>query len=354
MPISALKALLFAIFICMTSFVSAHVMTPPLASATCQKNYLDLFSNEAIEMTVAFGYDDVSATATNDLKSFSLFVKSATTPCSKWDQKICGFSIKSIKPHILEKKIFGPDGKTRILKIITDASSITDNDVTNRLDPRQKLQTAAMKNLFVHGLQNSEVTIYMGHSRDGGGPSFEPPKLDSHGHVNYDYYHKNKSAKRMMIETLANSPSKSRLIALLSCSSIRWFSKSIEDNAPASGVIGTTNAFHTVNFEQVLPLLERIFSYQCLEDYTIDDTKKESKIMASSQWKVSARTQGLNKKDLDKKTIENLANYLRSSDIRIRKDAYLEIKSYDSKLYSPRVQQELKNYTFGNTVKNHL
>jgi hypothetical protein len=211
-----------------------------------------------------------------------------------------------------------------------------------------------MKNLFIYGLQNSEVIIYMGHSRDGGGPSFEPPKLDSDGHVNYDYYHKNKSAKRMMVEALANSPSKSRLIALLSCSSIRWFSKSIEDNAPASGVIGTTNAFHTGNFEQVLPLLERIFSYQCLEDYSIDDTKKESKIMSSSQWKVSPKTQGLNKKNLDKKTIENLANYLRSSDVKVRRDAYFEIKSYDSKLYSPRVQKELKNYTFANTVKNHL
>lgn len=82
--------------------------------------------------------------------------------------------------------------------------------------------------------------------------------------------------------------------------------KSIEDNAPASGVIGTTNAFHTGNFEQVLPLLERIFSYQCLEDYSIDDTKKESKIMSSSQWEVSPKTQSLNKKNLDKKRLRIL------------------------------------------------
>ena len=329
-------------------------MMPPLASASCQKSYLDLFLNEEIKVTLAFGYDDIGDERTNDLKSLDTFVKAATSSCAKWDQKICGFSLKSTTPHILVKKIFGPDGKARTLRITTDASSISSNDAENRIDPRQKLQSEAMKNLFVDGLENSQVTIYMGHSRDGGGPSFEPPKLDTNGHVNYSYYHKNKQAKRLMVDALSRTPSKSRIVALLSCSSIRWFSKSIVDNAPAAGVVGTTDAFNTSNFEQVIPLMERIYSYQCLEGFSIDDSTKESKIVSSADWKVPLRNKNLSKAELDKRTLENLVGYLRSPDVKIRKEAYLEIKSYDPRLYTNRVLEELKNYTFANTLKNNL
>ena len=120
-------------------------------------------------MTVAFGYDDVSEKLTNDQKSLDVFVKTLTAKCANIGQRICGFTLKSTRPHRLVKKVFGPDGRPRTLKITADNSSVTNDNVANRKNPLQKLQTESVQNLFLKGLESSEVTIYMGHSRDGWG-----------------------------------------------------------------------------------------------------------------------------------------------------------------------------------------
>ena len=345
------KCLLISL-ICLMLFIHQKAVAgiESLGNATCQKEYLDIFSREEINMTLAFGYDDISETTTNDLASLNLFIKTLTAKCSVWDQRMCGFKILSKSPHVLVKKFFGPDGKPRTLKITADASSVSSDDKANRLNPLQKIQSENMKQLFVNGLQNSEVTIYMGHSRDGGGPSFEPAKLLSNGHVNYSYYHKNKKDKHLMVNALAKTPNKSRIVALISCSSIRWFSRSIESSAPSSGIIGTNEAFYTGNFKEVFPLMEQIFSYNCLKDFKIDDAAKASQILTNKHWKVSESSQKISKAELDKRTLETLASYLRHDDINIRREAFLEIKSYDSRLYTPVVWKELKAYSFGNTL----
>lgn len=326
----------------------------PLSESTCQKDYLDLFSKDTITMTVVFGYDDISANKTNDQKSYELFVKTLTTPCPKWDQRLCGFVKKSSSPTVLTKKIFGPDGKPKILKVVTDYSSVSTDDKSNRTNPLQKIKSKAMQDLFVHGLKNSEIIIYQGHSRDGGGPSFAPPVLLDNGHVNYDYYHKNKADKNRMVNALAETPNKARIVAIISCSSIRWFSKSIASGAPASGIIGTTEAFTTGNFKESFPLMENILSYQCLMDTKIQDSTNSSQIAGNKNLKIPAKNLKLTQAQLDKQTLETLAMSLRSPDIKIRKEAYLEIKSYNPELYTPKVQEELKNYSFGNTIKKNL
>ena len=117
----------------------------PLASSTCQKQYLSLFSSDEINMTVAFGYDDLSEETSNDQKSLEIFVKTLTAKCAKWDQRLCGFNLKSKAPHVLVKKIFGPDGKPKTLKVTTDASSVGPNNKANRLNPLQKLFSQAMR-----------------------------------------------------------------------------------------------------------------------------------------------------------------------------------------------------------------
>ncbi len=343
------------IFIILSLILSGHALAKDaLSTASCQKDYLSLFANDEINMTVAFGYDDVSETQTNDQKSLENFSKNLTAKCLKWDQRICGFTLKSKAPHVFVKKIFGPDGRTRTLKITSNAASYSPDDKANRISPLQKIQTQSVQNLFLSGLENSEVTLYMGHSRDGGGPSFGPPKLDSQGHVNYDYYHKNKKDKNLMIASLAKTPQKSRIVALISCSSVRWFARSIDGQAPSTGIIGTTETFETGNFQEAFPLLERIFSYQCMDDLGILDTSKTAKIVENKEWKVPSKDQKITKASLDKETLENLATYMKSPDVNIRKEAYLEIKNYNPKLYTPVVQQSMKNYTFGNTLKNNF
>lgn len=329
-------------------------MMLPLANSTCQNEYLDLFSKDEMTMTVVFGYDDLESKKTKDQSSLALFVKTLTTKCGKWDQKMCGFTLKSVNPHILTRKTFGPDGKMKILKVITDASSVSEDDAQNRKNPAQKIQSKKMQDLFANALETSDVTFYHGHSRDGGGPSFSPPKLTSDGHVDYNWYHKNKGDKRLMIDALAKNPGKSRIIGLVSCSSIRWFSQSIEKSAPATGILATNESFYTSSFLESLPVMENIFSYQCLKDQKVNDAKKFAQLLGDKGFKVSQKNQNLSKQKIDSMTLSMLGNYLSSSDINVRKEAYLEIKSYDKKLYSKKLAQQLKDYSFGNVLGKNL
>lgn len=324
-------------------------MMKPLAESTCQNEYLDLFSKDEMTMTVVFGYDDNGA-KTSDQLSHANFVKRLTAKCSTWDQKMCGFKIQSTAPHILTRKSFGPDGKPKVIKVITDASSVSPDDTANRKNPLQAEQTKKLKDLFVNGIQNSDVVFYQGHSRDGGGPSFAPPKLNASGHVDYDWYHKNKNDKKLMVNALAKNPGKSRIIGLVSCSSIRWFSKSIGATAPATGIVGTNEAFWTSDFKESLPLMENIFSYQCLKDQKENDSKAFSQLLGQKNFKVSVKNQNMSKQQMDNMTLKMLGNYLSSPDAAIRKEAYNEIKMYDSKLYSKQLVQQMKDYTFGNSV----
>ncbi len=339
--------------ILLSSFAHAELYTP-LSQTSCQKNYLDLFAKDEINVTVVFGYDDVSDGLTRDKDSHDLFVKTLLSQCTTWDLKMCGFKKASSNPTVLTRKFFGPDGKIKLVKVTSEYSSHTADDKINRTLPAQTERTKKVRTLFSQGLKTSEVTIYNGHSRDGGGPSFAPPVLKKNGHVNYDYYYKNKSDKNFMIDALKESPDRSRIVGIVSCSSLRWFQKGIVAGAPATGILGTDESFYTVYFQQSVTLLESIFSYECLTDIKVDDARKFAKIMSSKDLKTPLKNKKLTKQEVDSLTIENLAKSLQSSDVNVRKEAYLELKGYDPKLYSSKVKDAMKSYTFGNTFKKNF
>jgi hypothetical protein len=350
-----MKIILTITTLFLSNYLFANSLMLPLSKSTCQNEYLDLFSKNEMSMTVVFGYDDLETkNKTKDRKSLALFVKALTAKCGKWDQKMCGFTLNSINPHVLTRKMFGPDGRSKTLKVITDTSSISEDDTLNRKNPAQEIQSQKMRDLFTSGLENSDVTFYHGHSRDGGGPSFAPPKLKANGHIDYNWYHKNKTDKDLMINALAKNPNKSRIIGLVSCSSIRWFSKSIGNSAPATGIVATNESFYTANFLESLPVMENIFSYQCLKDQKVNDAQKFAQLIGDKSFKVSKENQNISKDKMDHTTLTILGNNLSDQDKNVRKEAYLEIKSYDEKLYSTKLRQQLSDYTFGNVLGKRL
>ena len=343
-----MKKFYFASLLIVSHSLFARPLTP-IAESTCQAAYMDLFSKNEISMTIALGYFDTQSGKTNDLKGLKFYVNTFTKACVKWDQKMCGFEVQSLNPTILTKKIFGPDANIKTLKVIIGASSVGDSDAANRVNPQQATQTESMKALFKNGLENSEITFYHGHSRDGGGPSFGSPVLKADGHVDYEYYHKNKADKKFLLNILAKNPGRSRLVALASCSSLRWFSQDISKFAPASGIIGTTDLFMTRYFEESLVFMENIFSFKCLKDLKVPDGVQGSHLVSGKDFKTSYKMNLFSQTQLDQQTLEVLVTHLSSPDVATRKNAYLEIKSFDPSLYSPRVMRELSNYTFGNT-----
>jgi hypothetical protein len=343
-----LKLALIASVIACAPLASAEVLSP-IAEADCQNDYLTLMSKPEINVTIAYGYFDGEDGSTWDTRMLNQFLNKMTAPCKTWHTKSCGFKKSGKGPYILTRKMTGPDGMIKTVKITVDAPSTSADNKTNMSNPAQKTKSAAVKNMYLNGLRNSEVTLYLGHSRDGGGPDFDPPKLRN-GHVDYDSYQSNPKDKKEMLSVLAEDPNKARIVGFFSCSSIRWFSKGVSSGAPASGFIGTDDTYWTTAFDQVHPFIEKIFSYQCIDKLVVDDVKKVSKIKATKKWKIPAKDTRISKLTLTQQTLEKLAIQLASSDIEVRKEAYREIQSYNKDDYSPKVWRALNDYKFGNSI----
>lgn len=321
----------------------------PIAQADCQNDYLTLMAKPEINVTMAYGYFDADDGTTWDNRMVSQFLTTMTAPCKTWHTKSCGFKKTGTGPYVLTRKMTGPDGLIKTVKITLDSPSLSTDNNKNNINPLQKTKSEAVKKMYLNGLRNSEVTLYLGHSRDGGGPDFDPPRM-SGGHTDYDWYHANPRDKKEMLNVLAENPDKARIVGFFSCSSIRWFSKGVATGAPGSGFIGTDNTYWTSAFDQVYPFIEKIFSYQCVDKLIVDDVKKVAKIKATKKWKIPTKDSQISKEKLTQQTLEKLALQLTSKDIEVRKEAYREIQSYETRYYTPKVWQAVNDYKFANNV----
>lgn len=345
---SAVLTGLFSIFT-----LTAHAeFVAPLSQADCQNDYLNLMSKPEINVTIAYGYFDAGDGTTWDKKFLDHFVSTMTAPCKTWDLKTCGFKKIGKNPTVLTRKMTGPDGLIKTVRIKVDNPSVSSNDQDNSTDPNQKIRSEEVKKLYLDGLRNSEVTIYLGHSRDGGGPDFDPAKKRADGHTDYDYYHKNPKDKKEVIKVLSENPDRARIVGIFSCSSIRWFSKGIAVGAPASGFIGTDDLYYVRNFEQIFPFIEKIFSYQCVDKLIVPDVNNHGNLKQEKKWKVPAKDKNISKEALTRATLEKLAAQLSHQELEVRKEAYREIRSFDNRYYSSKVWEALNSYKSANMYGN--
>jgi hypothetical protein len=341
------QALIASLIICAP--VAMAKILSPISQADCQNDYLSLMAKSEINVTIAYGYFDAEDGSTWDNRMLQQFLNTMTAPCKSWSTKSCGFQLAGTGPYILTRKLTGPDGFIKTVKLTVDSPSLSTDNNANMSSSLQKKKSEAVKQMYFKGLRDSEVTLYLGHSRDGGGPDFDPPKL-RHGHVDYDWYQEHPRDKKEMLNILSEDPEKARILGFFSCSSIRWFSKGINLDAPASGFIGTDETYWTSAFDQVYPFIEKIFSYQCVEKLIVDDIKKVSRVKVTKKWKVPQKDRNISKLSLNERTLENLAKQLVSKDIEIRKQAYQEIQSFPKEDYGQKVWKALNDYKFGNLM----
>jgi hypothetical protein len=182
----------------------------------------------------------------------------------------CGFS-RSDDPEILTKKIL-IDGKPKLIRMRILTSSLFDSDTKNRQTARtlvsrtvcadksladkmkcltmntppaisyeelqkfcrrgdehlyQPCRSGYVRDAWRRSIANGdEMVIYDGHARNGGGPSFYPPRKLANGHVDYAWYrmnrpgHKDEIAAFEQAEKKGKSPS---VYMSLSCNSERHF-----------------------------------------------------------------------------------------------------------------------------------
>jgi hypothetical protein len=239
----------FILFFLFTSSLNSFGQADPIPYAphfpehACYSKYHFIKNDKKFETTYVHGYsDDGEGKDTLDIYYQNKLIQGLTAACGSSGKLNCGFKRSADDAEKFHRYVIGLDGNPVSVYFFITHSSLTSNNKANIANPKQEYQSNHAKEMFGKGLKRSHVVIYDGHSRDGGGPDFSPPKSLSDGHTNYSWYRSHKLGLKYMVDILSVNDTDPKLIGLFSCSSINHFYNSVTRAAPSSGFIGTSEA----------------------------------------------------------------------------------------------------------------
>lgn len=220
-----------------------------------------------LDVRIAFGYKDSRpARFVGDRYERLYLIQKLIRPCDeKVDKFICGFQRNREDLNILEKTWSNHKGSLFNLRLRITASSFGMDDEENRHTTYQKHLSKVSEINFFSGLSTADAVYYIGHSRDGGGPSFSPPVLKKDQHVDYNWYKKNNQSFHKMLKYLRlhsrQRPRHQLKLGLLSCASHQLFDKRIHQVSARTETLTVPNLiYYTDALKKVLEDLSALMS----------------------------------------------------------------------------------------------
>ncbi|MFN3454262.1 MAG: hypothetical protein ACK41T_04825 [Pseudobdellovibrio sp.] len=226
------------------------------ADSSCATTYTPFIQDGVLNTVIAFGYLDHEAITTtpqidntgynygpirvSDRSMFLAVKNNLTADCKYKNDNLCGFNIisQSSNTSVLSKSVLIHDQQTEV-RITMAHPSVTDSHVLNETEYKQQQlsRSQQVEDLFKYGLEKGDVTFYIGHSRDGGGPDFFPPILRKDMHVNYSLYQSKKTGLNTILKSLSGRQDNHSILGLFSCSSKRHFESKILNVKPNKKMI---------------------------------------------------------------------------------------------------------------------
>ncbi len=181
-------------------------------------------------------------------------IASFVRPC-QGDQIICGFHL--IDQNHLEKKIQGA-----IYQITLQSASFSQRDDLNRgmYLAQQRTRSQMIKSNFWQALQAPGVHVYyLGHSRFGWGPDFDPPILTESKGVHRAFYLSSEQMKSGFRSKTEQVNIRASTLGLFSCDSGDLILESIAPRFPQTRFVGTSKPL--LPDEAVKKFLESVASH---------------------------------------------------------------------------------------------
>lgn len=205
---------------------------PRVQTDQCKSRYQLLTQNGAeLRILIAYGYSDVESPKldgiwTNDSIEKDRLVYTLTAPCNSDNIELCGFH--QLSPNRLVKTNTNQSLTTTVYLDILDSSySINDRDNRQQFLSEQKIKSQETTASFVRAFQKYDVILYSGHSRNGGGPDFSPPRMNG-SHVDYGWYEANRPGVKLLTQAL-KSPHRTQILGLFSCASKGHFGGTLQN-----------------------------------------------------------------------------------------------------------------------------
>lgn len=287
-----------AIFFILALTTSPTNSLASTAVADCAKTYRKFYSRPVVNIRIVFGYKDARpARFVGDRHERLAFVQRILEPCppsppspplpssatSSADSlsssgsssgQACGFTRSPENADLFFTTIRGPDGKQVKVQLWVANSSVGSDDEANRADPFQIWQSGYARNAFFSGLQgDAEGVFYNGHSRFGGGPDFEPPRLTPAGAVNEPYYKTRRPGLTKTLDIFENhlfSKNKSerlKVLGLFSCASSKHFLEEIRQYSDTKLISSQNLIYHAEALESSLAALSGLLEMRCQGEF---------------------------------------------------------------------------------------
>ena len=195
-----------------------------------------------------------------------------TKPCEYQGQGFCDFRIVRDGdggPSLYERRLVGPNGDEVSVDFWLMSSSYSEFDSENQglYRSQQKDKSERARSFFEWTLNTADAVFYEGHSRDGGGPDFAPPRTRSNGKVDYPWYRKNQPGLKFLLGALKKAQAPNLYFGLFSCSSEKHFRKSLSPFFANTKMILSTKVISAEKTkESLLTALESLLNFECPED----------------------------------------------------------------------------------------
>lgn len=238
----------------------------------CSGFFLKLYDKPSVNFTIGFGYNDLSRQdgslgegnyALLQVKELVDRLLAPCTPKQKGVTELCGFSptvVSKDRPLTLSKEITVLSRK-RVVNIQVI-------DSIPKADRSQLEESRNAERMFFESVPVSKAVLYLGHSRDGGGPDFYPAKRVKTAkgeQVDYAWYHTNHPGLTSLLKTFRDSGEQQPLLyGSYSCDSKKHFLDRLKKVAPRSGFILADNLVDpSDSFDAMTHSLDSLLSVRC-------------------------------------------------------------------------------------------
>jgi hypothetical protein len=208
----------------------------------CENMYGNMLKDGVLDITYAFGYfDDTNGqdrieggvnygpSPSLDIAAFRSLRSVLRETCQGPNSLLCNFA-ESGDPSsgkLVFQKNIKMMGQKILVRITMTQASASEKWASNKgeLAGRQKFLTQQSEASYFGALKtSSDIVFYNGHSRNGGGPDFMMPVLNSSNHTDYKgWYEIQRVGIKHALANLAANPNKGVVVGLFSCYSRKHF-----------------------------------------------------------------------------------------------------------------------------------
>lgn len=270
--------------------------SPKVGPDKCERVYTTAMNKGVLDIRYALGYFDDSTgeeriwnninygfSPSLDIEVFEALRKELTSRCWNRSLRACGFDESGDPKYgkVVLQKYVDLHGKKTLVRLTLTQASASESFEQNKgpQASRQSFLTGQSEDNFFNGLKVADVVLYNGHSRNGGGPDFNPPILMSNMKVNYKgYYEVKRPGIIRTMQSLKENPNKGIIVGFFSCYSKKHFYETFLKQNPTQRIIlsaDTIDYFDTLKAS--VGYLEGIMRGSCGQELA-DTAKQEEKL----------------------------------------------------------------------------